>query len=216
VAILNIPRKINIYDEDVKSVNFKKLKDFIHSAFGKIKVDIIKKKKIVQTDGLLFDFIGTQRLFNDKQLKNSFPIVLTNKIFATLDENRRPHIRASIYSIPSVISLEGIIQGPAKPKEFYINKQRYVSLGVWDLKEHQLKKKFKDQFIDYQDKRLTEVLKGYIAQALFFYIVGNPFCDKKSCRLFNAHWQKDLIYSQITKGTFCKDHQNVLKKINKR
>jgi hypothetical protein len=170
---------------------------------------------MVRTKGLLFDLLGTQNSFDNKTAQDSCHIVLTDRIFTTFGEDKRPHIRASIYGTPSIISLSGIVEGPAKPREFYIYKQRYSSLGVWELKEQEIKKKFKGQFIDYNDKRLTKIAKGYVAQALFFYITGDPFCSKRSCRLYNAHWQKDLIYSQIKSGKFCKYHQSVLKEIKK-
>lgn len=139
---------------------------------------------------------------------------MTNKLFATLDTDNRPHIRAAIFGYPSIISTSGIVEGPAKPKEFYLYKQKYLQLGIWDIEEARLKKKFKSRFIDYADKRTNEVLKGYIAQGLFFYIMGEPFCPQKSCRLYNAHWQEDLIYCQIKSGKFCKSHQKMLEKIN--
>lgn len=215
MKILDIPKTINIYNEAVGSFNPKKIKDFIKNNFGNIKTRLIRpKKKIVQTKGLLFDLLGTQKCFNGVG-KDSCHTVVTDKIFATIGEDKRPHIRASIYSIPSIISVSGIVEGPAKPREFYLYKQKYNSLGAWELKEPQIKKKFKGQFIDYQDARLTEVIKGYIAQALFFYVTGEAFCGKKSCRLFNAHWQKDLIYSQIKCGKFCKSHGHLLENIRK-
>ncbi len=88
-------------------------------------------------------------------------------------------------------------------------------MGVWELKAPQVKKRFKGRFIDYGDRRLTKVLKGYIVQAIFFYITGDPFCEKKACRLYNAHWQKDLIYAQIKHGKFCKYHKKLLEKMKK-
>lgn len=141
--------------------------------------------------------------------------MLSDKVFITLDDFKRPHIRASIYSSPSVISIPGIVEGPAKPREFYLYKQRYAALRIWELKEDEVKKKFKKQFIDYGDKRLTEVIKGYIAQAIFFYMTEDPFCSKKFCRLYNAHWQKDMIYAQITSGRFCRHHAGMLEKIRR-
>ena len=149
-----------------------------------------------------------------EKIKDACHIILSPKIFATLDENKRLHIRAAIFGFPSVISTSGIVEGPAKPKDYYIYKQKYTQLGIWNIEEAKLKRKFKGRFIDYEDKRMNEVLKGYIAQALFFYITGEPFCNKKDCRLFNAHWQEDLIYSQIKRGRFCRSHKAILKKIN--
>lgn len=211
---LTIPKAIYIYDEGIKHLDFKEIRKFIKRNFGGIKVHLVKsKKKITHVKGLLLDFVSTQRAFGNLKAKGACHIILTDKLFSTLGEDNRPHIRASIYSEPSIISIPGIVEGPAKPKEFYMYKKRYEALGVWDLKEPEVKKRFKERFIDYGDKRIPEVLKGYISQAVFFYITGEPFCDKKSCRLYNAHWQKDLLYSQIKQGRFCKYHNNLLAKI---
>lgn len=206
-------RTLVIYEECDSGLEFKKIRSFLQSSFGNLDAQIIKtKKRVVHTKGIIFDFTGTQRAFSNtyREPKNTCNIILTDKIFATLDDDKRPHIRAAIYSFPSVISLVGIIEGPAKPREFYIYKQRYSALGVWQLEESEIKGRFKNQFIDYQDPRMTEVVKGYIAQAVFFYMTGNPFCENRNCRLFNAHWQKDLIYSQIACGRFCRQHSRIL------
>ena len=172
----------------------------------------------MHTRGLLFYFISTQKEF---EKIGTVPcgdspycyIILTPKLFVTYDEQKKMHIRAAIFGFPSIISASGIVEGPAKPKEYYLYKQKYTQLGIWDIEEARIKKKFKGRFIDYQDKQMTEVLKGYIAQALFFYITGEPFCAHKYCRLYNSHWQEDLIYSQIKKGRFCQRHKDILKKI---
>ncbi len=47
-------------------------------------------------------------------------------------------------------------------------------------------------------------------QAIFYYQTGDPFCDKQDCRLFNAHWQKDLLHSQLEVGKLCEKHQQIL------
>jgi len=62
-------------------------------------------------------------------------------------------------------------------------------------------------------QRLTEVMKGYVAQALAFHLWGDAFCPDKDCRLFNAHWQEELIFAQL-KGSyeFCPKHAELLKK----
>lgn len=217
--ILNIPQAIYLYDEGIKDIDFKELKGFIKEHFGNIKVNLVKlRKEAVQTNGLLLDFLATQRNFEKLEhsnRKNSCYIILTRKLFATPDMGNRLHIRASIYGAPSVISTSGIVEGPAKPKEYYIYKQKYSQLGLWEIKEEELKRKFKGRFVEYQDRRLTGALKGYIAQALFFYLTGEPFCQKKNCRLYNAHWQEELIYAQIKVGRFCVRHKKILKELIK-
>ncbi len=176
------------------------------------------KEKVVQTWGLLFDFLGTQKRFEGfkhSRIKNACHVILTPRLFATFDEQKKLHIRAAVFGFPSVISTSGIVEGPAKPKEYYIYKQKYAQLGIWEREEDKVKHKFKGRFIDYQDRRMTEVLKGYIAQALFFYIRAEAFCINKSCRLYNAHWQEELINNQVKSGKFCSTHKKVLKEIRK-
>ena len=216
--LFGIPKIIYLYNEGILGVNFQGLKQFIHKNFGNIEVSLLKlKEKAVRTSGLLFDFLGTQEEFESLRHSNkdACHIILTPKLFATLDEDKKLHIRASIYGFPSVISTAGIVEGPAKPKEYYVYKQKYAQLGIWNIEEDKIKRKFKARFIDYADKRMNEVLKGYIAQSLFFYITGEPFCKQKICRLFNAHWQEDLILSQIKSGRFCGRHKRLLDKIKR-
>lgn len=135
-------------------------------------------------------------------------ISFTNQLFATWDEtDRRNHLRASIYGFPSIISVTGVVEAPAKPREFYL-KQR---LGI---KKVTLKREFAGRFIDYDDPRLTEVVKGYILQAIFYQMGEKPFCDDKNCRLYNAHWQEELIQSQLNGPyEFCPTHSCILREL---
>ena len=50
-------------------------------------------------------------------------------------------------------------------------------------------------------------------QAVFYSLTGNPFCEDKGCRLYNAHWQEDAIFAQLESGyEFCKEHTKFLRK----
>ncbi len=159
--------------------------------------------------GIIYDGWSLVRIFSDMLDENErnfkyCHIFITSRLFATYDENdKKYHSRASIYSFPSVVSTTGIVEAPAKPPEFYIKKQ--LKVNIYTLKEE-----FKDKFIDYDDQRMTEVLKGYILQAIFYHIFKDPFCENKSCRLYNAHWQEELIYSQINNKEICGYHKNLL------
>ena len=73
-----------------------------------------------------------------------------------------------------------------------------------------VKKKYQGAYIEYHDKRLSKVIEGYLMQAVFYYQTGDAFCDKKECRLYNAHWQNDLIFSQLKVGKLCDKHQQIL------
>ena len=137
-------------------------------------------------------------------------IFFTNRLFATWDDsNQRYHLRTTVYGIPSVISTTGLVEAPAKPRGYYLLEQQYKMLGR-DLLE--LKDRFKGRFIDYEDERLTEVIKGYVMQAVFYSLTGDPFCEDKGCRLYNAHWQEELIFAQLESGyEFCQRHTTLLK-----
>ncbi|NQT82340.1 hypothetical protein HQ563_04915 [bacterium] len=134
-------------------------------------------------------------------------IVVTNQLFGTWDENdRRYHARVSVYGFPSLISTAGLIEGPAKPREFYLGR----SMG---LDRANLEEALKERYLVYGDARLREAIKGYLLQALFYHVTGNPFCENKECRLFNAHWQEDLIHAQIKTGAdLCERHRHMLEK----
>jgi len=164
--------------------------------------------------GVVYDGFQLQRVFSELVAREErslgvVHIFFTNRLFATWEESdKRYHARTSVYGVPSVISTTGLVEAPAKPREYYLVKQQYEMLGK-DLLE--LKERLKASFIDYEDERLTEVVKGYAMQALFYYLVGDPFCQDKGCRLYNAHWQEELIFAQLGSGyELCGQHARIL------
>ena len=77
-----------------------------------------------------------------------------------------------------------------------------------------LKKKIACRFIDYGDDRMTAAATVYSLQALFFFLAnGEPFCKDKSCRLYNAHLQEELIHV-IEKGAFSAQNKRMTIKFN--
>ncbi|MBT9162046.1 MAG: hypothetical protein DDT27_00590 [Dehalococcoidia bacterium] len=164
--------------------------------------------------GVLYDGFHLLRIFSEliprgERAPGFVHIFLTNRLFATWDDgDRRYHARTSVYGLSSVISTTGIVEAPARPREYYILKRQYEMLGK-DLLG--LKERFKGSFIDYEDTRLTEVVKGYVMQAVLYSLTGDPFCDDRGCRLYNAHWQEELIFAQLESGyEFCLRHTGLL------
>ena len=164
--------------------------------------------------GILYDGFHLHKILREIVLREErglefIHILFTSRLFATWDEgDKRYHLRASVYGIPSIISTTGLIEAPAKPREYYLLKQQYERLGK-DVTE--FKDRFKGRFIDYEDKRLTEVVKGYVMQAVFYSLTGDSFCEDKGCRLYNAHWQEELIFAQLrSKDEFCGRHRRIL------
>ena len=178
-------------------------------------IDYERRSLFYKHFGILYDGFELRTIFTELIPANErgfvfCHIIFTNQIFGTWDENdKRYHARVSVYGFPSIVSTSGVVEAPAKPREFYLKQQMGRSLTT-------LKKEFKGKFIDYDDTRLTEVLKGYTMQALFFHMMGEPFCEDKNCRLYNAHWQEEVMQAQLDSGyEFCDQHRMILNKIKK-
>lgn len=174
-----------------------------------IQMEIQNKDTSNTEEMILYDGFELQNIISKytPYIENTLHIILTNKITATFDyEDFRYHARALISSNPTIISTTGIIEAPAKPKQYYLDLMTNFS----ENKIEEIKEKYKGEYLEYHDLRLHEILIGYILQATIYYKTGRAFCDKKECRLFNAHWQKDLLYSQIENAKVCKHHQEII------
>jgi len=152
-----------------------------------------------------------ENIIPKEELDEYLHIIFTNKLTCTYDHNDfRYHGRAVISSNPSIISTSGMVEAPAKPREYYFDAMKAKSEGL-DLKS--IKKKYQNKFLEYHDKRTSKITEGYLLQAIFYYITGEAFCESLDCRLNNAHWQKDLLYSQLEFGKLCEKHQSILEKL---
>ena len=166
--------------------------------------------------GILYEGVLYQRIISDLVIKKGSGLkqcilVFTNQLFGTWDEyNGRYHARVSLYGFPSLISITGLVEAPAKPKEFYVKKQMGTP-AAW------LKEEYQGRFLDHGDRRTTEVLKGYAMQALLFHLTGDPFCEEEDCRLFNGHWQEEVLHSQLDgRYDFCPRHDFMLNQLRGR
>lgn len=168
--------------------------------------------------GILYDGFRLQRVLrrvlpeNEANLEIAH-IAFTNRLFCTYEKgDNRYHARVIMCGYPSLISTTGVIEAPAKPKEFYAIKQKYHVLGTEPPVE-ELKATFEGRFIDYDDENLTQALKGYALQAIFYHSTGEPFCENNNCVLFNAHWQEEVINAQILSGQLCERHKGILEQL---
>lgn len=170
----------------------------------------------IDVKGILYDGFGLQRTFRDLLPAVELDlgivhIIFTGRLFATTGNNdTRYHARVIIMGLPAIISTSGIVEAPARPREFYRFKQLYSSLGTYDLRKKELEDDFSGRFIDYDDERMTEVIKGYVLQAIFYQMTGEPFCRSPGCRLYDAHWQEEVINAQIESGRLCDHHERLL------
>lgn len=170
------------------------------------------------TYGIVYQGEGAQRLMkgllSSREHNLSFlHIVFTNQLFSTWGE-RRYHLRVAVYGVPNLISTTGLVGALAKPREFYQLKPQYVGLGMSDAVA-ELEQHLGERVIRHGDPRLTDVMKGYVMQALCYHVTGDPFCKDRSCRLYNAHWQEEAIAAQIGGDyEFCPRHKAILRRLN--
>jgi len=169
--------------------------------------DMSEKEEMTLYDGFEFHSVITELIPINENKMNTLHIIFTNKLTCTFDENDfRYHARAIIGSNPTIISTTGIIEAPAKPRQYYLDLMTNFSKN----KVEEIKKKYKGEFLEYHDLRISEITEGYLLQAIIYYETGEAFCIHKDCRLFNAHWQKDLFFSQLENKRFCKKHKEIL------
>ena len=174
-----------------------------------IKVEDAERiEDVVMYDGFQIQNAISTTISQDYLIQNNLHIVFTNKLTCTYDNlDHRYHGRTVICSNPAIISTTGMIEAPAKSREYYLEAMKCKVQGL-DIKS--VKKNHSGEFLDYHDQRLSKIAEGCLLQAIFYYITGDAFCDRLDCRLNNAHWQKDLIYSQIKISKLCKKHQKIL------
>lgn len=165
-------------------------------------------ENIVMYDGFELLQCLTELIPNEEQNRENFHVIFTNKLTCSFDYNDfRYHGRALIGGNPSLISTTGIIEAPAKPREFYLDLIKNHAKGI---NREVLNQRYKGTFLEYNDPRLSKIIEGYLLQAIFYFETGQPFCNKKDCRLFNAHWQKELLDSQIKIAKLCDAHEKIL------
>ena len=173
-------------------------------------IDNSQNEEKVLYDGFEFQKIISQFISPDETNQDILNIVFTNKLTCTFDEEDfKYHARALIGTNPAIISTTGIIEAPAKPKEYYLE----LMTDFTKENTEKIKEKYKGQFLEYHDPRLSEIVKGYLLQAVMYYETGDAFCEDKECRLYNAHWQKDLLYSQIEKKKLCTIHDRKIRNL---
>ena len=169
--------------------------------------DNLPQGEMTLYDGIEFQRIISELIPHNENRRDILNVVFTKKLTCTFDESDfRYHGRALIASNPAIVSTTGMIEAPAKPKQYYLE----LMTGFSKERINEIKKKYKGQFLEYHDSRLSEIAEGYLLQAIMYYETGEAFCENIDCRCFNAHWQKDLFRSQIDNKKFCKKHEEIL------
>ena len=179
--------------------------------------EILNEKKIHNDkieNATLHDGFEFQKLIIEKipwnDDKNTLHIIFTDKIICTYDEDTgKYHARVWIGPNPAIISTTGIVEAPAKPRQYYLDLM--TNFTKKDINE--IKRKYKGEFLEYHDSRISDIIEGILLQIIIHQETGESFCDDDNCRLFNSHWQKELLFSQVENKKICKKHEKLLKGI---
>ncbi len=165
--------------------------------------------------GVLYDGLQVGRTLNGALPEPEAPlttahVVLLDRALGTWgDHDGRWHKRVSILGQPSLVSVPGLYEAPAKPEEYYKEKQRHALLSGDTPPREVLENQVEGDFLIEDDPRTTDAIKGYVLGAVHVLATGEAFCDDERCRLFDAHYQEDLIAAQLESPAFCRDHAAV-------
>jgi hypothetical protein len=127
-------------------------------------------------------------------------VVLTDRLVGTYED--RYHVRFLVTGHPTIVSPPGFIDGPARDRAFYMAKQALGSA-------HDANEVVDDDHLTRGDERIPTCVASAILQTVAYDQTGDPFCEDDTCRLFNPHWQKDLIGSMATTN-LCEEHEALL------
>jgi hypothetical protein len=175
-------------------------------------------KELILYDGFMMQRLLGTMINESESNTDHVHLVFEDRLICTFsEEDWRYHSRTFVAGNPSIISTTGIVEAPAKPKEWYI-KQMQLSIYDIDRDDDQIdgiSSSDVKKYLDYGDYRINFAAVGYALQALFFFITeGDPFCNNANCRLYNAHWQEELLQSQTQNKRLCNKHNALLHQFN--
>lgn len=125
-------------------------------------------------------------------------MIFTGRLFGTYD-GRRYHARVILAGSPALISTSGLVEAPAKPKEYYFIKGGLVRSGQ-DVSELDIM--YKGRYVEYDDPKISPILSSYALQAVYYELTGGEFCGDTGCCLYNSHWQEEVLKVQY-EGRLC-------------
>jgi hypothetical protein len=135
-------------------------------------------------------------------------LVLTSMVFGDWDDaSRQFRIRVACLGQPSLISTMGLIEGPARPRDFEVLRTQMAVMGMGeDIAD--LAEAFEPRALGYGDRRINECLKGYALMAVMYRAYGEGPCANPACRLHDAATQEELLACQCSEdAALCDRHK---------
>jgi hypothetical protein len=162
--------------------------------------------------GVLYDGVAIQRALNaalpgDERTLDHLHVALLDRAFGTWgDHDGRWHKRVNVLGQPALVSVPGLYEAPAKPEQYYKEKQKHAVLSGDAPPREVLENEVEGEFLVRDDPRTTEALKGYVLQAVHCWRTGEAFCEVEGCRLSNPHRQPGMVEAQLRDPEFCEAH----------
>ncbi|WP_254862532.1 DUF7001 family protein [Halovivax gelatinilyticus] len=162
--------------------------------------------------GVLYDGQQIQRVLNgqlpatEASLDTVHVILLDRALGTWGDHDGRWHKRVNVLGHPTLLSVPGLYEAPAKPEAYYKAKQKHAMLSGDSPPREVLENQIDGDFLVEDDPRTTDALKGYVLQAVHYASTGTAFCEDEQCRLYNAHYHEDLVAAQLQGTEFCATH----------
>lgn len=160
--------------------------------------------------GVIYDGLAIQRALRSRvptgERRRHLHVVLLDRVLGTWGGDERWHKRVTVLGRPTVVSVPGLYEAPARPEAYYRTQQRHALLSGDTPPREVLENAVEGEYLLDDDPRTTDALKGYVLQAVEYLETGEAFCDHEGCRLFNAHRQPKLVETQLRDPEFCPVH----------
>jgi len=167
----------------------------------------------IMYEGLLMQRALAGLLPGGEKSRRQVQVVLTNRLLGTWEaDDRRYHLRTVVLGQPALVSTSGLVEAPARPREFYLAKRVLGNVSSDSAAYLRLKEVFAGRCLDHDDPRLGVVARGYALAAVIYQLTGEGFCADPGCMLYNAHWQEEMLAAQLG-GRLCPRHEETLRSL---
>jgi len=183
---------------------------------GNTMTGIVRYEERALTDperagGVVYDGQAVQRALNarlpDEQGLDHLHVPLLDRVVGTWGgHDGRWHKRVAVLGQPTVLSVPGLYEAPAKPEAYYEAKSKHAMLTGGAPPREVLESEIDGDFLVADDPRTTDALKGYLLAAVEFVETGTAFCADERCRLHDAHRQPGVVRAQLRDPAFCETH----------
>jgi hypothetical protein len=158
-------------------------------------------------DGLAVQDALRERLPADERSLDHLHVPLLDRVLGTWgDHDGRWHKRVNVLGQPALVSVPGLYEAPAKPEQYYKEKQRTAMVSGDSPPREVLEAQVEGEFLVEDDPRTTDAIQGYVLQAYHYLATGEAFCANEGCRLANPHRHPGLIEAQLREPAFCDEH----------